>query len=712
MTFATSATRDGASGLAVAVDVGGTFTDVALLGSPTQSMGKVPTTPDPVAGVLHGITEVLDRAHVAGSDVGQVLHATTVATNAVLQRSGARTAVVVTKGFGDIVHIGREVRTGADRFRVSQPKPHPFVVESDVFEIAERVLADGSIDAPIDEGEVAGIAERIKASGYESVAVSLLHSYLNEAHEQLVADILEERAPLVPVSLSSELNPEPGEYERVMTTIVSAYVAPLVVGYLERLRDGLRSLGIEGAILLVGSDGSFVDSAELRRRPIACLESGPVAGVLGTRATAASHQLASCLTLDVGGTTSKAGLIVHGRIEITRDFRVGAEASVATSRSADSIPIRAPVVDLAEIGVGGGSVAWVDPAGSLRIGPRSVGATPGPVSFGQGGCLPTVTDAAVVAGLLSGQNVLCTERQLDVDLATKAMAAVGDQLGIDAGAAAVAVRGAASAQVAASIQRFLYHRGQDPRGMTLVAFGGTGPLHAAEVAGIIGVDQILVPRAAGVFTAVGLASAEMRREFSRRVNFALEGDDRRSESVLSELERHALALVGERTGSDSRELRLERSAEARFRQQLQGLTVHLPAQKTSDGEILRLLHEEYERQFGLRATGAAEVTELRVRVTVPQFAVSPERGAVERWGFEVTGNPFVRLAYGSSSAREVVLTCAGSGTQEPALPGPALIRLAHTTAVVERGWTARIGHGGDLWLCSDARGALERAGRG
>ncbi len=674
----------------VSVDVGGTFTDVSILADAGFTMTKVRTTHDPVYGVLEAIDEGLRAAGVDASDVTRVLHATTVATNAIFERKGARTAFVTTEGFGDVVHIGREVRSGAERFQITLPKPDPFVDEGSVFELPERVRADGKVLTALDEDAVRRLGRTLSEANYETLAVSLFHSYRNPAHEQRVRQILAGICPDLEIILSSDICPEPGEYERAMTTIVCAYITPLVSRYLDRLQSGLKQNGIDAPLVVIGSDGAGVEVEELRRRPIASLESGPVAGVMAARSLIDELGVATCVTLDIGGTTSKAGVVVDGRIELTKDFRVGGPLNAASRRSASAIPVRMPVIDMAELGVGGGSIAWTDPAGLLRVGPASAGADPGPACFGTGGELATVTDAAVVCGLLSGRPILGTEIPLDIAKATTALGRIGHALDLDPIATAVAIRGVASAEIAAAVQRQLFYRGIDPSKLTLIAFGGTGPLHGAEVANIVGTPRVIVPRAAGVFTTFGLLSSEIGMERLENARIFITGDGDQVEAILERLEFEARQLLASSAASGER-VRIERAADVRFRNQVQTLPLNLPRDSRTDLEVARLFREEYERQFALTSGDDVEIVQLRVRAIaaeVPRTRRSGERS------LRVIGTKRVYFEPGEADVVDHFELVSGPGIVE--MVGPAVIDFPHTSVTVPAGWRGELLSDGDL----------------
>ena len=674
----------------VAVDVGGTFTDVSILVDTGFTMSKVPTTHDPVDGVLRAIHEGLGAARVDASDVSRVLHATTVATNAIFERKGARTAFVTTEGFGDVVHIGREVRSGAERFRITLPKPDPFVDEMSVFELPERIRADGTVLTPLDEEAARHLGQRLRGENYETLAVSLFHSHRNATHEKRVREIVAETWPQGEIVLSSDICPEPGEYERAMTTIVCAYIAPLVSRYVDRLLRGLRHAGIDSPLVVIGSDGSGLDVAELRRRPIASLESGPVAGVMAARSLIDHLDVTTCVTLDIGGTTSKAGVVVDGRIELTKDFRVGGPLNAASRRSASAIPVRMPVLDMAELGVGGGSIAWTDPAGLLRVGPLSAGADPGPACFGAGGTAPTVTDAAVVCGILSGRPILGTDVLLDIAKATDALRLVGDPLELDPVDAAIAIRGVASAEIAAAVQRQLFHRGIDPSTLSLIAFGGTGPVHAAEVADIVGATRVIVPRAAGVFTTFGLLSTEIGMERLDRPRLFITGEDDRVETALQRLESEARELLAASVGT-GQPVRVERAADARFRNQVQTLALHLPPEPLTDLATAERFRREYQRQFGLTSSDDVEVVQLRVRAVASQ---GPRSRRFGRWALRTLGTKVVHFEPGAPDDVHHLELVPGDGATT--VVGPAIIDLPHTSVTVPAGWRGGLLDDGDL----------------
>jgi len=685
----------------VSVDVGGTFTDVSIMGDTGLTMTKVRTTGNPVDGVLEAIGEGLRLSGAAAADVTQVLHATTAATNAIFERKGAKTAYVTTEGFGDVVLIGREVRSGPERFQITLPKPDPFVAEDAIFELPERMQAAGKVLTPLDDGSVGELAQRLTDGRYETVAVSLFHSYRNPVHEQRVRELLAELAPGVRVMLSSDVCPEPGEYERAMTTIVCAYLAPLVDRYIDRLQAGLAEAGIGSALVIIGSDGAGIDADELRRRPIASLESGPVAGVMAAKSLMDDLDIDTAMTLDIGGTTSKAGVIVDGRIELTKDFRVGGPLAAASRRSASAIPVRMPVVDLAEIGIGGGSIAWTDAAGLLRVGPQSAGADPGPACFDTGGDAATVTDAAVVTGIIEGRPILGTDQLLDADRARQALADVGKGLGLDPVAAAVAVRGVASAEIAAAVQRQLFYRGIDPRDLALIAFGGTGPLHGAEVAEIVGTRRVLVPRAAGVFTTFGLLSSEIGMERIEHARIFVTGDGDQVETTFERLEFEARQLLGPGatdtgatdTGATDT-VRLERTADVRFRHQVQTMPLNLPDHPQTDAELAQQFKDEYHRQFGLVSDDDVEVVQLRVRAIAAQ--ARPPTQAAGQWSLRSVGTKQVHFVADQPEAVGHAELVEGPGTTE--LDGPAVVDLVHTSVTVPAGWRVSVFGDGDLSL--------------
>ncbi|MFI9561334.1 hydantoinase/oxoprolinase family protein [Nonomuraea endophytica] len=649
----------------IAVDVGGTFTDVVRRGSDGRTVvAKVLSThDDPVSGVTAGISRVLTDP----SEVTRVVHATTLATNAVLERKGARVAFVTTRGFRSVIPLGRYARVEEDRYDLRFTPPPPPVAAEDCFEVAERVSSRGAVLTPLDLDSVRRAAADIAARGITSAAVCLLHSYANPVHERQVAAILRESVPNVAVS--TEVWPEIREYERATTTIMSAYIGPLMSDYLSRLRGSLRELGIDAPVHVMDSAGGVISAELAARRAVATIESGPAAGVLAAAATG----LPAVISFDMGGTTAKACLVRDGVPELTREFHVGGKGSFGGRRAGTGVPIKTPAIDLAEVGAGGGSIAWVDAAGALRVGPRSAGSSPGPACYGLGGSDPTVTDANLVLGLLSSASIPLSRAP-----AVKAMERLAVPLGVSAEEAAEAVHEIVCASMASAVHVVTVQRGIDPRGFTLVAFGGAGPMHACRVAERFGITEVLVPAHCGVASAAGLLTAVPATE---RVRSALSAPDpARIFAELAEEAAHDLGLP-------LPELRVTRLADVRFAGQAHDLTVEW---SDDPGTLSARFFAKYTQVYGIAQQGATEYVSYRVRVT--HEAETPEPGDI--LAESPAAAPASRTVYLGGPVEVPVHTRATFTT----LDGPAVIEDPEATIVVPPGWRARLGGAGAVHL--------------
>ncbi|WP_428487114.1 hydantoinase/oxoprolinase family protein [Rhodopila sp.] len=492
--------------LVVAVDVGGTFTDITLtdIASGRITRAKTPSTPhDPSEAFLTGLHLALSAADARPSAIGRVLHGTTVATNLILEGKGAHTVLITTRGFRHVLEIGRQDIPRAANLYVWIKPPRP-VPPRRVLEVTERIAADGSIMCPLDEADVQDVAETCRRCGAEAVAICLLHSFANPAHERRVAALLRAALPDVAVTASVDVLPVVREYERSVATILNARIMPAVSTYVERLEQRLVAAGISAPLLLMQSNGGVAGAAAIRRAPAVTALSGPAAGVVGARDVAAAAGFGNLITVDIGGTSADICLMRNGRIELTHRGRVG------------NWPLPLPMVDMVTIGAGGGSLAQIE-HGALLVGPISAGARPGPACYGQGGERPTVTDAHVVLGHLP-TSLLGGGMTLDFELARKAILAhVAEPLGLSLHAAARGILAIADSNMIGAIRVVSVERGHDPRGFALVAFGGAGPLHGCALAEMLDITIVLVPSAPGVLCAEGLLAAHLRAEFSRSV---------------------------------------------------------------------------------------------------------------------------------------------------------------------------------------------------
>ncbi|RFU37808.1 hydantoinase/oxoprolinase family protein, partial [Actinomadura logoneensis] len=632
----------------LATDVGGTFTDVVLTGPDGRVVvAKTLTTPDdPAEGLLRGVRRVLADAAVAPREVTRFVHATTLATNVILERTGVPVAFVTTEGFRSMLALGRRARVEEDRYDRYYRQPEPPVPLSHTFTVPGRIDASGAVLTPLDEAAAADVAGRVAALGVAAVAICLLHSYLNPVHERRLAEIVAARLPDgTPVVASCDVWPEMGEYERATTTLMSAYVGPVMAAYLRGLQERLRGCGIVAPVRVMESAGGVLPARLAADRAVHTIESGPAAGVVAAARLGARRGIADLVCFDMGGTTAKAGLVRGGRPGVTHEFQVGGKGSHGGRRPGTGVPIKIPAIDLAEVGSGGGSIAWAD-AGTLRVGPRSAGADPGPACYGRGGTLPTVTDADLVLGYLDPAGF--GGFRLDAALARAAIEEhVARPLGVDVTGAAAAIHDIAGAQMGDAVHVVTVRRGIDPRGFTLVALGGAAPTHAAGLAARFGIGRVLVPPNAGVGSAAGLLHADLAVERARtflapvaRLTSCSGSREALGDltALLAELERSARAdlAADDTNGTDSADgpdgpdgtdgtdgtdgAVVVRSVGIRFVGQAHAFTVELSAGPVTPETVQRAAEEFYKRyheSYGIDLRDPAELTTARVRVTLP-----------------------------------------------------------------------------------------------
>ncbi len=678
------------------VDVGGTFTDVVLAGSDGAiETEKVVTTPaDPLVGVTRGIDELLSRTGVRGSDITRIVHGTTLATNVVLERRGSRVALVTTEGFGDLLQLGRESRVEDERYDLFFSVPDPPVERHLTFEAPERVRFDGTVERALTADAAAAVARQVAAESPDAVAVCLLHSYAHPSHEQLLASALREQLPSAFVTASSEVWPELREYDRAMTTTLCAYVGPVMTGYVSRFEAALRECGIHCAVEVMDSSGGVMSATRAAAVPIATIESGGAAGVMAAALVGRWLHEERVVSFDMGGTTAKTGVVRAGRPDVTYDFQVGGRGSFGSRRVGSGLPVKLPVVDLAEVGAGGGSIAWVDAGGAVRVGPRSAGASPGPACYGWGGTDPTVTDADVVLGYL-GADRLAGGVHLQPDLARKALErAVAEPLGVDVATAARLVHDVVNVNMAAAIRVVTVQRGIDPRDFTFVGFGGAGPVHLARLAQAFGVRRVAVPWAAGVGSALGLLATDMSVERARTAVIDLGGaEPARVEAIFTALEREACRELGI---DPSQEPVVERHADLRWVGQSHQLTVPL-APSTFGTEELAALPAEFSRAYrtayGIDGAGEVQLVTARVRVVRVVDKITPpapDAYPAPSW----PEAPRHRDVWFSEEDRFAPTPVHDWPELRPGhrVAGPALVEGPDTTVVVPPGFTASVDH--------------------
>src|SRR5947199_1765936 len=543
----------------IGIDIGGTFTDVALVDDASGHVGvaKVPTSPGYRAyGVLCALDMPMRRYALGQQDVALFSHATTVVTNAILEETGARAALITTRGFRDVLELRRSAR--ADLYDLVQDAPATLIPRRRRFEVTERIDAHGAVVMPLAENEIDALIAALKAARVDAIAISLLFSFLNPGHERRLAERLRAALPQVPVYLSSDVLPEIKEFERTSTTAVCAYAGPILASYLERLESATREKGLP-RLYVMGSSGGVLEAAETVAMPAMAVESGPAAGVVAAALVARQTGRQNLLSFDMGGTTAKASLIRDGRYDTTPVYELGGGSSMTRWTSGTGHPVRLPVIDLAEVSAGGGSIAWVDRAGALRVGPKSAGADPGPACYARGGTEPTVTDCNLLLGYLDQGSLLGGDLKIDAEAAAAAVRRrLAEPLGIDLQAAAAAVIDVVNHAMAEVLKIVSVQRGHDPRDFILSPFGGAGPLHAAALAAELGIAEVICPPIPGAFSALGLVGTDLKRDYVRTLyTTAASADPKAVEAAFVALENRGAAML-DRAGIAPARRRFER----------------------------------------------------------------------------------------------------------------------------------------------------------
>jgi N-methylhydantoinase A len=676
----------------VGADIGGTYTDVVLYDDREHDVrtAKLLSTP---GALEHGVRQAISEVAPTLSEVLSIVHGSTIAINALIERSGARTALLTTEGFRDVYEIGRINRP--DSFNPHFRKHRTLVPREDIFEVPERMLFDGTIRRELDEADARSLAVRLERLGYESVAIVFLHAYRFPEHELRMARLIRELAPAIFVTCSHELTREYREYERTSTTAANAFIGPKVGGYLSRLEAGLRRDGFGGDLLLLQSNGGVTDAATARHQPIGMLESGPAGGVVAAQAVCDLLGIDAAVCFDMGGTTSKASVVRSSDPGTSVDYFLGGYN--------EGLVIRIPALEVVEVGTGGGSVVWQEGEGSVHVGPRSAGAIPGPAAYGRGGREPTVTDANVVLGWLRSGRCFGGEVALDRREAEAALASgLADPLGVSVTRAASGILEVASAQIANAVRQVTLQRGLDPRDFSLVAYGGAGPLHASAVAKELGMGKVIVPRLPGYFSALGMLLADLRREVVQTVFVRLADADLGGlESAFRELEAQAMAGLG-RSAEEAQALWVERAADMRYVGQEHTVTVRLPGALSGGepgrDELRKLFDEAHERRYSHSASHeGVDLVSLRVavvgRLAKPRL---PELCSGD-------GSPVRRAAAGgevemivpSGKLRATVWRRAELRAGDR-LDGPAVIEEEGSTTLVEDGDRATVDRYGHL----------------
>ncbi len=607
----------------VGVDIGGTFTDVVLWDERSDEMilEKLLTTPDdPSRAVLQGIGQALADAGIGADRLATVIHGTTLVANALIERKGVRTGLITTAGFRDVLEIGREWRY--DLFNLVIEMPRPLVPRPLRLEVAERIDAGGAVLLPLDEPSLDRAVAALREAGVASVAVCLLHAYLNSDHERRVALALGRDLPDVAVSLSSDVSPELGEYERTSTTVANAYVHPIFRDYVERLVAALRDLGYRRDLLMVLSDGRCVGADVAIRYPIRLVQSGPAAGAEAARLFGELADIDDILCFDMGGTTAKACLIPDGEPERTISFEVARETRFAEG---SGLPLQIPAIEMIEIGAGGGSIARVDRRGLLQVGPDSAGADPGPVCYGQGNQLPTVTDCDLLLGYLDEASFLGGRMRLDRAAAERAVTEhLAGPLGIGMAEAAWGVHETVTANMAQAATIHAIERALDPTRFAMLAIGGAGPVHACAMAAKMGIERLICPTGAGVASAIGMLASSISFEIARAAPSSVDAlDFTRAAALLEGMDIEASALVA---GAGVEEGLVTRRFSAMMRYKGQGYEIEAPVdletiRRSEATALLESFSRAYERRYGRTEAMPVELLSWRLAVVGPRSSL-------------------------------------------------------------------------------------------
>jgi N-methylhydantoinase A/oxoprolinase/acetone carboxylase beta subunit len=671
----------------IAVDIGGTFTDLQILDARDGAVRawKTPTTPeDPSIGLLRGVTEAAERFGFALPEVGLLLHGTTIATNAVLERRLARGVLLSTAGFEDVLEITRHVRR---ELYAVDPDPFPCLIERDRrLGIVERLRADGSVETPLDEAAMPALLERLDALGAEAVAVCLLHSYVNPVHEQRLKALLQAARPGLPVSLSSEVSPEIREYERSSTTVLNALLVPVVKAYLDRLEKRLGEGGFQPMVFLVQSNGGVCSLRAAAEQPARLLLSGPSGGALAAGRIAQLLARPNLVAVDMGGTSFDVSVVQGGRV------------SVVTQGEIDRLPVRLPMVEMRTIGAGGGSIASVDHGGRLTVGPRSAGARPGPVAYGRGGVEPTVTDANLALGRLDPDYFLGGAMKLDMPATRAAIAEkVGTPLGLGVEQAAQGMLTVTNANLGAAVRLSLFEKGLDPREFSMLSFGGAGGLHATDVAAEMGITEVIFPREPGTLSAYGILYSDLVQDIARsRVMPAVAASLPGIGEILGELRATADArLAADGVGPAARGI--EVAVDMRYHGQAFELLVPWGDIATPDAAALEMLlarfHAMHHQRFSYSdAQEAVEIVTLRVIATgrLPKPDAADVQPAARP---ALKGS---RRVFEDGAWRDIPVWDREALPPEDIITGPAIVEEPFATHYISRGWTATLAAAGAL----------------
>jgi N-methylhydantoinase A len=681
----------------VGVDIGGTFTDIVFLASTGERFTrKVPSTVDDYSrAITEGVVQVLSDQGAGGHAITELLHGTTVASNAILELKGARTGLITTKGFRDVLEI-RTLRMPR-LYDLGWTKPPPLVERYLRMEVDERVNAKGEIERPLDEKDVETVVQRLLDEKVEAIAVCLLHSYLNDQHEKLIKRVVTRMAPEMTLCISAEVLPEIKEYERTSTTVINAYVRPIVERYLRALITDLKNVGVAAPVLLMQSNGGLTTAQSAAVMPMNIIESGPAAGVVGVQALVRQIGLSKAISFDMGGTTAKASLVEDGELLRAAEYSVGGGIMIGSRLlTGAGYTLKVPAIDLAEVGAGGGSIIWTDPGGSLQIGPQSAGAFPGPVCYDMGGTEPTITDANVVLGYLNPGSLAGGTVKLHAAKSRDALLArIARPLGMTVEQAAYGAHLIAASNMMRAIKAVSSERARDPREYALVGFGGNGPIFSATMARALSMKTAIIPPSAGVFSCFGLLASDVEYHFSRTTRGLVRALDPASvEASFAALEDQARARLAD-DGFRGDKIALQRSVKLRYLGQW--FELELPLTPTL-AALEEAFGAEHERTYGHRA-GVEEPVELvtirvvgrglpdqeRLPAPPPAAAFTPSGPAVSRPAYFGPDHGWQETAIFANRAQ------LAGGTE-----GPCVVEEYDCTTVIPPGCTADLDRFGNI----------------
>lgn len=667
--------------ITIGVDVGGTFTDLVLRDDETGVLRtlKTPSTPNDLS---QGVITAIQQTEVAAADIAGITHGMTVATNTALEMNGARLGVITTRGFRDVLVIGRGNRTKL--YDIKAVRPPALLPRSRILEVDERLTASGDIYTPLNEAQVQSVCEQLRTENVEAIAICFLHAYANPDHERRAAEIVREMLPDVPLSLSSEILPEYREFERFSTTALNAYVGPKVARYLTKLSSDLTESGIEAPLRIMGSNGGTWRAAAMAAEPVNSMLSGPAGGVTASIGVARLLDLPDIITYDMGGTSTDACLIRNFEHDMTTEGHVG------------MWPNRAPQIEIKTVGAGGGSIAYLGAGRFLNVGPRSAGAQPGPACYGRGGTEPTVTDANVVLGRFRPDQSLGGEIALDIDAARRAVKSLGDELGLTEERMAEGIIRLAVSRMTATVKEISVMRGLDPRDFTLFAYGGAGPLHAAAIAEELGMQRIVIPPMPGTFSAYGLLAADTRYDVTRTRLTKLDQTTHEDlEEILAPLREQATDRL-KADGFENSRITLQIALDMRYVGQAFELTTRIPSPFHSVEEIAQTFRNTYEERYGQLDEGPIEIVSFRVigigavdRADLPERPVDGSMDAAR-----ITLRPVLF----DGNAHDTPIISRDRMPTDVSLAGPAIIEEDSATTVVPPGFTARTDSYGILTL--------------